>query len=415
MPLERSQAYIVRQPVHDADSSLVAYEVMYVEGNEEAGAPDPRAEEVRAARTIESLLTAFRDDGLLEGKDVIVGLTPGLLVREVPEIFDPHKLIIQIDEQVLLSDLAMKLVKKYRSMGYRVALQGFEYNGRYLAALDHVDIVKINYGDRAEMRESVTKISRGLGKKIIAYNVNSETSFERARADHADFFEGTYIGSVLPSEVRRVKHLQSNFFALMSAITQDEVDFDQVEELISRDVTLTYAILRLVNSAYFALRRKTDSVRQALVVLGIGQLRQWIYLLSFQDVTNVPSEFIKTSFLRANFCAELAPFVSDLPISKGEAYLIGMFSTLGSLLDMPLEEALAALHLSPEVTDALLHRSGKAGLLYDLVLRYEEGNWVEMSNDAEELGIPGNVISQKYFECTHMVNDIWAGLLGSRS
>ena len=132
-------------------------------------------------------------------------------------------------------------------------------------------------------------------------------------------------------------------------------------------------------------------------------------------MTNAPSEFIKTSFLRANFCAELAPFVAELPISKSEAYLMGMFSTLGSLLDMPLADALSELQLSDAVKDALLGRGGPAGLLYDLVLRYEEGNWVEMSNDAEKLGIPGNVISQKYFECTHMVNDIWAGLLGSRS
>lgn len=414
MPIERSQAYIVRQPIHDAERNLTAYEVMYVEGGDDASA-DQKANETRAARAVASLLTAFRDDGLLEGKDVIVSLTPGLLTREIPEIFDPHKLIIQIDEQVLLSDAAMKLVKKYRDMGYRVALQGFEFNGRYLAALDHVDIVKMNYGDRAQLRSSVADIARTLGKQIIACNVNSETSFERAKADHADFFEGTYVGTTLPEEVRRVKHLQSNFFALMSAITKDEVDFDEVEQLISRDVTLTYAILRLVNSAYFALRRRTDSVKQALIVLGLGQLRQWIYLLSFQDVTNAPSEFIKTSFQRANFCAELAPFVSDLPISKGEAYLMGMFSTLGALLDMPLEEALAALHLPDAVKDALLKRSGRAGLLYDLVLRYEEGNWVEMANDAEELGVPGNIISQKYFECTRTVNDIWAGLQGNRS
>ncbi|MBD5559237.1 MAG: HDOD domain-containing protein [Clostridia bacterium] len=414
MPLESSQAYIVRQPVHDAGRDLVAYEVMYVEGDTESD-PDQKASEVHSARAIESLLTEFRDEGLLEGKDVLVSLTPGLLMREVPEIFDPNKLIIQIDEQVLLSDLAMKLVQKYRGMGYRVALQGFEYNGRYLAALDNVDVVKINYGDRATMRESVTAISRGLGKKIIAYNINSETSFEKAKADKADFFEGTYIGSVLPAEVKRVQHLQSNFFALMRAVTREEVDFDEIETLISRDVTLTYSLLRLVNSAYFALRRKTESVRQALVILGIGQLRQWIYLLSFQDATNMPSEFIKTSFLRANLCAELAPYASGLELAPGEAYLMGMFSTLGSLMDMPLDDALAALNLSDEVKAALLRRSGRAGLLYDLVLRYEEGSWVEMSNDAEQLGIPGSIIAQKYFECTQTVNDIWAGLLGSRS
>ena len=119
--------------------------------------------------------------------------------------------------------------------------------------------------------------------------------------------------------------------------------------------------------------------------------------------------------MRANFMAELAPYVKNGEVSRSEAYLIGMFSTLEALLDVPLAEALEALNLQPAVSEALLHRSGPAGKLYDLILNYEGGDLVMMSNDADALGISGDVISQKYTECTKLVNNMRAGLLDTRS
>lgn len=89
---------------------------------------------------------------------------------------------------------------------------------------------------------------------------------------------------------------------------------------------------------------------------------------------------------------------------------MGMFSTLGSLLDIPLAEALKELSISEHIVDALLKQEGRAGLLYSLVLYYEQGNWIGMTNNAEELEIPVNIISQKYFECVDMMNETWENL-----
>ena len=309
----------------------------------------------------------------------------------------------------------MKLVKKYRKQGYKVALKGFEFNSRYLSALDCVDMIKISFKQGTASKDSIVEIANGLGKDIVAFNIDDEATYQTATELGVKYMQGTYIGTMLPEKVHRLEHLQSNFFQLVIAVTKEDADFDEIEELISRDVTLTYALLKLVNSSYFALRNNVESVHQALVILGLGQLRQWIYLLSFQSDSDMPSEFIKISFMRANFCAELLPLANDVPISKSEAYLMGMFSTLGSLLDVTLEEALCELNISEYVVQALLTQEGRAGLLYGLVLFYEQGNWVGMSNNAEALGIPVNAISQKYFECVDVVNETWDSLVNVNS
>lgn len=403
----QTQPYIVKQPIHNGKNELYAYEILYVE-DEKIGAPSGDAV---AAYAIETLLMQFQSEGFLEDKVAFVNLTPGLLLRNVPQTFDPEKLVIQIDEDVLLNQLAMKLVRKYRKQGYKVALKGFEFNSRYLSALDYVDMIKINFKLGTISKDSIVEIAEGLGKDIIAFNIDDEKAYDVAQRLKVQYMQGTYIGTMLPEKVHRMEHLQSNFFQLVISVTKEEADFVEIEELISRDVTLTYALLKLVNSSYFALRNNVESVHQALVILGLGQLRQWIYLLSFQSDTDIPSEFIKISFMRANFCAELLPLAKDVPISRSEAYLMGMFSTLGSLLDVTLEEALGELNISEHVVQALLTQEGQAGLLYNLVLFYEQGNWVGMSNNAEALDIPVHVISQKYFECVDMVNEIWNSLV----
>jgi len=407
----QTQPYIVKQPIHNRDNELYAYEILYVE-DESVGVP---SDDAAAANAIETLLMQFQSEGFLEDKIAFVNLTPGLLLRNVPQTFDPGKLVIQIDEDVLLNPLAMKLVKKYRKQGYKVALKGFEFNSRYLSALDCVDMIKISFKQGTASKDSIVEIANGLGKDIVAFNIDDEATYQTATELGVKYMQGTYIGTMLPEKVHRLEHLQSNFFQLVIAVTKEDADFDEIEELISRDVTLTYALLKLVNSSYFALRNNVESVHQALVILGLGQLRQWIYLLSFQSDSDMPSEFIKISFMRANFCAELLPLANDVPISKSEAYLMGMFSTLGSLLDVTLEEALCELNISEYVVQALLTQEGRAGLLYGLVLFYEQGNWVGMSNNAEALGIPVNAISQKYFECVDVVNETWDSLVNVNS
>ena len=173
-------------------------------------------------------------------------------------------------------------------------------------------------------------------------------------------------------------------------------------------MTLAFSLMKLVNSAYFALRNRVKSIQQALIILGLGQLKQWIYLLSFRkEHGGLQDELIKISFLRANFCMELAELVPNLPISPSEAYLMGMFSTLGTLMEVPLERALEELPLSHEVKQALITGEGVCGDLYHLVLSYERADWNALADLAQKLQIPENRLTQVYFECVEYVNQIW--------
>ncbi len=408
----QSQSYVVRLPIHNKNSELCAYEILYVED----GGYDSVGGDAAAAKAIEVLLMQFQNDGLLDGKAAFVDFTHKLLVRKVPEMFNSEKLIIQIDQEMLLDSEAMRMVQQYREMGYQVALKGFEFNARSISALDHIDMLKINFEYMDVEKKSVIDIAKKLQKKVVLYSVNTEKAYHVARALDVDYVQGLYIGMQMPKKAGIVKPHQGNFFKLMVEVTKEEPDFNEIESLISMDVTLTYALLKLVNSAYFAMRKRVESVHQALVVLGIAQLRQWIYVLSFEsDEGELPSEFIKISFLRASMCSELLAYAQDVPLNKSEAYLMGMFSTIDSLMEISLEEALQELNISPYIVEALTKQEGRAGLLYRLVLDYEKGNWISMANCAERLGIEEDIIAEKYFSCMNLVDQMWKSFTEMRN
>lgn len=403
------QTYIVRQPIVDETNTVQGYEILYQE--DVSGLYSK--EDVNAANAIESFLNQLGSEKFLDGKTAYLTFTPNLLMKNIPKMFSEKKLVIQIEDNSIVHPLAQKIIYRYKKQGYQIALKGFEFSPRYFGILDVIDIIKIDFGDtRNPSLKNIVSIAKSFHKEVIAYNVNSVKSYEFAKECGCKYMQGACVAIQYASKVHRMDHMQSNFFQLMVAITKDEPDIDEIENIISRDVTLAFSLIKLVNSAYFALRNRARSVKQALIVLGLGQLKQWIYLLSFrQDSGKLPEELIRISFLRGNFCAELSQYVSNLPIAKSEAYLMGMFSTLGLLMEVPLAAALGELAISDDIKEALLSGTGKCGDLFNLILCYENADWAGITKYAEALGIPLSIITQKYFECVEMVNTTWRNLM----
>lgn len=400
-------SYIVRQALVTDKQESFGYEILYTDNSFSAEHTD----DASAANAIENFLSSMDSERFLDGKIAFLTFTPNLLEKGIPKMFKTNKLVIQIEDSLITNPLSQNLITKYKKIGYKVAVVDFEFAPRFFGILDIVDYIKVNFAADPSSVENIVKIGKSFGKKVIAYNVETQDAYDRAKDLGCTYFQGTFVSEKMPTTVKKVNYLQSNFFLLMIAVTKDEPDIDEIENIISRDVSLTFSLLRLVNSAYFALRNKARSVKQALVILGLGQLKQWIYLLSFkQDDGSMPDELIKISFLRATFASELVEYAQDMTISRSEAYLLGMFSTLGKLMRVPLEDALEQLPISDEIKLALLKKEGRTGSLYKLILSYEKADWKTMSSCAAELGIPQSIIAQKYFECVESVNNIWNGL-----
>ena len=406
--------YIVRQPIKDLHGKILGYEIRYAG---DGGAYDADGgQDFAAADVIYNFLTQNSDKSLKGGLNFMT-FTTNLLMKQAPKLFSPGDLVIQVDDSVIIHPLAMRFVERYSRDGYKVAVNEFQFSPRYVSILDKFDYIKISLSNNtvASVR-NIVDMAHTMGKKCIATGVDTEELYQQAFMTGVDAMEGRYVAEQMFTAVHSSSYLQSNFFRLMMAITKDEPDVEEIEQIIAMDATLTYSLLKIVNSAYFALRNRATDVHQAIMVLGIGQLRQWIYLMGAGnegEIDDSQEEFLKTSFMRATFSSELLKHAKDMPISRNDAYLMGMFSTLNYLIAAPLEEILAEIPITQEVKDALLLHEGRCGKLYDLVLSYERADWAAIGDLAGELGIPVNLLTNSYFQCLEEVNGIWGQLMST--
>jgi len=414
--------YIVRRPVKDADSQVIGYEILYHGENQAYGGDDAggsRSSEFAAADTIYNFLTQNSGKSL-KGTLNFMTFTTTLLMKKVPHLFEREDLVIQIDDSVLINPLAMHFVQQFAKEGYRIAINEFQFAPRYLALINDIDYIKLNFQTMSDVSlHNVIEIAHSMGKKCVATDVDDEVVYKKALDMGVDALEGTYVADKMATKAHTTGYLQSNFFRLMVAVTRDEPDMEEVERIVSMDATLTYGLLRMSNSVHFAARNRVTTIRQAIMTLGIAQLKQWIYLLSASNAENTvdpaSEEFLKKSFLRANFCSELINYTRKVPLARGEAYLMGMFSTLNYLIDAPMEDILAEVPVSDEVRAALLNYEGPCGALYELVLSYERADWNLVNVMAEKLGIPTNLLTSLYFNCMDEANSIWRDMTAGMS
>ena len=297
-----------------------------------------------------------------------------------------------------------------------VGLNEFQFSPRYISLLEKFDYIKINFKTTSDSAiRSIVEMAHGMGKKCVATCVDDEDLYQKTFVMEVDAMEGRYVAEQMFTAVHSSGYLQSNFFRLMVAITKDEPNVEEIEQIISMDATLTYSLLRIVNSAYFALRNRATDVHQAIVALGLSQLRQWIYLLGTADAQGEldasQEEMLKLSLTRATFASELMKYAKDMPISRNDAYLMGMFSTLTYLIAAPMEEILADIPVAQPVKDALINHEGRCGVLYDLVINYGRADWAAIGEQAKELGLPEDQLADIYFRCVEEVNRIWQQLM----
>ena len=405
--------YIVRQPIKDLQGTILGYEIRYT--GEDAGFSGEHGNDFAAAETIYNFLTQASDTTLKGAKNFMT-FTTNLLMKQTPKLFAPEELVIEVGESVIIHPLAMRFVERYRQEGYSIAVKDFQFSPRFISNLRQFDYVMVDlrHADDAGVRRLAGMVHE-MGKKCVAVGVDTEELYQKAFILGADAMCGRYAAEQMFTAVHSASYLQSNFFRLLVAVTKDEPQVEEIEQIISMDASLTYSLLRIVNSAYFALRNRATNVHQAVTILGLGQLRQWIYLMGCRnekgELDESQEEMLKLSFTRASFASELMRYAKNMPINRNDAYLMGMFSTLQFLIAAPLEDILAEVAISTYIKEALLNHTGRCGMLYDLILAYERADWTAINYLGAELGLPMDRLPEIYFQCLDEVNHVWQQLI----
>ena len=169
--------YIVRQPIKDMNGKIMAHEIRYAGEN---SAYDIEGQDFAAADTIYSFLTQ-NSTKVLKDTLSFMTFTSNLLMRQTPKLFNPGTLVIQVDDSVIIHPLAMRFVERFAKDGYKIAVNEFQFTPRYIALLDKVDYIKINFQITADTSiRNTVEMAHSMGKLCIATEVDNEELYQKA-------------------------------------------------------------------------------------------------------------------------------------------------------------------------------------------------------------------------------------------
>jgi EAL and modified HD-GYP domain-containing signal transduction protein len=362
------RVFIARQPIFDRTLDVVGYELLFRGANQHVAVFSDHDE---ATSTV--VMNAFTEIGL----DNVVGerlawinVSRDFLLGSLSRALPRGRVVLELLEDQEIDDSLIEALEDHRAHGYKIALDDFSWSEEREPLLRHVDIVKVELLERdpRAVADDVARLSP-YDCTLLAEKVETKEEYERCQELGFDLFQGYFFCKPERMEARSVAPNRLSILQLVAALQDPGIDLRALEVLVSRDIALSYRLLRYINSAFFGLRREIDSIGRALALLGLDNVKRWATLSVFASVDEKPRELIETALVRARFC-ELAG-----EGSRNQLFTLGLFSVVDALMDAPMEALLASMPFPEDMREALVDRTGPKGELLNAATSFERGEF----------------------------------------
>lgn len=397
--------FLARQPIFDRRQNVNAYEILYRSGIENSYSAidgDKASKEV-----IYNTFQIFGIENLTNGKPVFINFTENLINEETATLFSKNHLVVEILETVTPSKKVIENSRALKKRGYRLALDDFIYKPEYEELIELADIIKVDF--MLTDKEELNRLSQDIksrNKTLLAEKVETREEFEYAKELGFTLFQGYFFSKPEIVISKKIHPIKTTCLQLVSEANKAEINFKKVSEIISMDLSMTYNLLKMVNSAAFGFKYEIKSVRQGVVALGEREIKKWIYLVIINTIgSDEPEELTRLSLIRARFI-ELIAKNTRYHIQSEELFLLGLLSLLDVILKRPMNEVLVELNAAYSTKNALIHRSGEYGTIYEMILCYERGEWDKVVEYSNTLRIDFNMVSKAYMDSLVWYNQL---------
>ncbi len=364
--------YIGRQPIFTPGLEVFGYELLYRPCDAEAvvNVDGDQA-------TSQVLLNSFMEMGLDElvgHHKAFVNLTRHFVLNHHLIPAASSQLVLEILEDIDGDAEVVEAVKDLKDKGYLIALDDFVFNESLRPLVELADIIKIDILalDR-EGLEAHVEILRPYGVQLLAEKVETHDDFDFCQGLGFDLYQGFFLCKPKTLKGRRAPANRLATMQMLAKLQDPGVEVRELEKIISHDITLSYKLLRYINSAAFCLRNRIESIHHAIVYLGLHEVKNWASLIALANIDDKPNELFVTALTRARMCELMSEHAGVG--NKGSAFIVGLFSTLEAIMDTSLEELLKAVPVVEEVTMALLQQEGPYAEMLHTTLAYERGEW----------------------------------------
>jgi len=362
---------LARQPIFNRKMQVVAYELLC--RNYDIDFTSPEGGDTASSQVLLHTFTDLSIQSVVGKHQAFINFTRTLLLAPPP--FHQDQLVIEVLEGQKVDAQMLHSLKRLREKGYTIALDDFELTEETRGLIPYADIIKLDVLQLSteQIIEHVEHL-KSFGITLVAEKVETYEMLEFCKSLGFDLFQGYFLARPKIIKGRKITENKQAVLQLLSVMHNPDVHLDEVERLIAHDPMLSYKLLRLVNSAAFALPRTIDSLRQAIALLGLDIIKNWINLLAMANMGDKPLGLSIAALTRARMCAAIATAINGK--SRSDSFFtVGLLSTLDAFMDAPLEILLKNLSLNKNLNEALLEHSGDEGRVLEIVEHYEKADW----------------------------------------
>jgi EAL and modified HD-GYP domain-containing signal transduction protein len=363
---------LARQPIFNNELEPIAYELLFRSTNDNNSGVTELNGDVATSQVINHTFIGLGIERVLGDKLGFINLTRAFLVGDIPLPFDNTRLVLEILEDIVIDDDIIAGVKTLVERGFTIALDDFIYHEDLKPLINLAQIIKIDLLALSEQELSEhVKILKTNNVQLLAEKVETKEQYELCKQLGFDYYQGYFFCK--PSIIDG-KPLPDNKIAalrILNGLQNKNISINEVETLVSQDVSISFKLLRCLNSAAFSLPKKVESLRQGVIYLGLETIKSWATIIAFSDLPSTTSELMTTALVRAKMAELLA---KSFNCSPDTAFLTGLFSPLDAMLSKPIAEILESLPMDEQVKLALEQYEGPLGELLQFIISYEQDN-----------------------------------------
>ncbi len=391
--------YVARQPIFNREKELYGYELLFREGISNYF-PDIDGD----IATSKVLSGSFFLHGIerligLGSRYAFINFTENLLKRKVALLFPKRFLVVEILEDIIPDEDLIEACRFIYHQGYTLALDDFIFKKELSPLIEIAEIIKFDLLQSSldEIRPYLEQLSK-YKLRFLAEKVEDYGQFREALEMGFSYFQGYFFSRPELIKGKEIPSLKLNLLQLMAEVNKEDFEIVKVEKIIKRDISLSYKLLRLINSVYFRRVQEVTSIKQAMVLIGEDKIRQFISFIALSGIgVEKPTELISNSIIRAKFCELLGERIA-LRYERSEYFTLGLFSLIDAIMDEEMEHILQDLPLSVDIKDALIRREGELYDILALVIAYERADWKGVKDLAVKLSLSDIQLPSLYME-----------------
>jgi EAL and modified HD-GYP domain-containing signal transduction protein len=367
--------FVARQPIFNRERKVWGYELLF-----------RHSLEINKASVIDGELATQKviadgfvlaTSGMPSHLKCLINFPQKLLLDDSALALPPDRCVVEVLENVEPVPEIIEACQRLKKAGYLLALDDFVGQPGYEPLLELADIVKVDVLplSKDEFIELAGRLKQ-YSCKMLAEKVEGHRMFALASHLGFDLFQGFFFSKPEIVSGKKLSAEELTRLQLLKELSRSDFDFARMRAIVEKDVSLTYRLLKYINSASFGLDQKIDSIGRAMVLLGRDRLLQWLRVVVMSDMDSTPGgrEVMLLSAQRGRFLQLLA-LRGQTKLEPDGMFLLGFLSLLDVLLKQPLEDLLSELPLDEKLKMGLLDKKDPCHRWLELARCQERGDW----------------------------------------